>query len=203
MSLTRSMLKSMALTDEQQNAIIEAHTETVNALKAERDQYKEDAAKLPEVQKQLTEATEKLKAADSDGYKAKYEAEKAAHEKLKTDTANEKTRNAKETALREALKAAGYSEAGIKKIAKYGGFIDSVNLDESGKLKDGDELLESVEAEWSEYKGTLKTESANPANPPISAHEKKVSADAADAAKIFAELHAQQYGETKQPAKEG
>lgn len=203
MSLTRSMLKSMALTDEQQNAIIEAHTETVNALKAERDQYKEDAAKLPEVQKQLTEATEKLKAADSDGYKAKYEAEKAAHEKLKTDTANEKTRNAKETALREALKAAGYSEAGIKKIAKYGGFIDSVNLDESGKLKDGDKLLESVAAEWSEYKGTFKTESANPANPPISAPEKKVSADAAEAAKIFAELHAQQYGETKQPTKEG
>lgn len=202
MSLTRSMLKSMALTDEQQNAIIEAHAETVNALKAERDQYKEDAAKLSDVQKQLTEATEKLKAADSDGYKAKYEAEKAAHEKLKADTANEKTRNAKETALREALKAAGYSDAGIKKIAKYGGFIDSVNLDESGKLKDGDKLLESVAAEWSEYKGTFKTESANPANPPISAPEKKVSADAADAAKIFAELHAQQYGEAK-ATKEG
>lgn len=203
MSLTRSMLKSMALTDEQQNAIIEAHTETVNALKAERDQYKADAEKLPEVQKQLDKANADLKAADSDGYKAKYEAEKAAHEKLKTDTANEKTRNAKETALREALKAAGYSDAGIKKIAKYGGFIDSVNLDESGKLKDGDKLLESVAAEWSEYKGTIKTESANPANPPISAPEKKVSADAAEAAKIFAELHAQQYGETKQPTKEG
>ena len=203
MALTRSFLKALGIEEEKIGEIINAHSETVSGLKAEIEKYKGDAEKLPDVQKQLTEATEKLKAADSDGYKAKYEAEKAAHEKLKTDTANEKTRNAKETALREALKAAGYSDAGIKKIAKYGGFIDSVNLDESGKLKDGDKLLESVAAEWSEYKGTIKTESANPANPPISAPEKKVSADAADAAKIFAELHAQQYGETKQPTKEG
>lgn len=204
MSLTRAMLKSMALTDEQQNAIIEAHSETVSVLKAEIEKYKSDAEKLPEVQKQLDEANTKLKAADSDGYKAKYEAEKAAHDKLKTDTANEKTRNAKETALREALKAAGYNDAGIKKIVRYGGFIDTAELDESGALKDSAKLLESVAAEWGEYKGTTKTESAKPDNPPQAGGEKKISTEAAEAAKIFAELHAAQYGETpKQPAKEG
>lgn len=203
MSLTRSMLKSMALTDEQQNAIIEAHTETVNALKAERDQYKEDAEKLPEVQKQLEKANADLKAADSDGYKAKYEAEKAAHDKLKTETAEEKTRTAKESALREALKAAGYAESGIKKILKYGGLTASVELDESGKIKNAETLMKSADSEWSEYKGKQEPAAASAANPPISAPEKKVSADAAEAAKIFAELHAQQYGETKQPTKEG
>lgn len=202
MALTRSFLKALGIEEEKIGEIINAHSETVSGLKAEIEKYKGDAEKLPDVQKQLTEATEKLKAADSDGYKAKYEAEKAAHEKLKTDTANEKTRNAKETALRDALKAAGYSDAGIKKIVKYGGFVDSAELD-GDKLKDSDKLLESVAAEWSEYKGTIKTESANPANPPISAPEKKVSADAAEAAKIFAELHAAQYGETTQPKKEG
>lgn len=203
MEFKRADLAGLGIESDKIQILIDWHMETVKGLQAEIDKYKGNADKLPEVQKQLDEANAKLKAADSDGYKAKYEAEKAAHEKLKTDTANEKTRNAKETALREALKAAGYSDAGIKKIARYGGFIDSVNLDESGKLKDGDKLLESVAAEWSEYKGTFKTESANPANPPISAPEKKVSAEAAEAEKIFAELHAQQYGAKTQPTKEG
>ena len=194
MALTRSFLKALGIEEEKIGEIISAHSETVSGLKAEIDKYKADAEKLPDVQKQLDDANTKLKAADSDGYKAKYEAEKAAHEKLKTDTANEKTRNAKESALREALKAEGYSEAGIKKIVKYGGFIDSAELD-GDKLKDSDKLLESVAAEWSEYKGTTKTESAKPDNPPQAGTEKKVSTEAAEAAKIFAELHAAQFGE--------
>jgi hypothetical protein len=201
MSLTRSMLKSMALTDEQQNAIIEAHTETVNALKAERDQYKADAEKLPEVQKQLDKANADLKAADSDGYKAKYEAEKAAHDKLKTETAEEKTRTAKESALREALKAAGYAESGIKKILKYGGLTASVELDESGKIKNAEALMKSADDEWSEYKGKQEPAAASAANPPESNPKKEISAQATEAAKIFAELHAAQYG--AEPTKEG
>lgn len=201
MSLTRSMLKSLALTDEQQNAIIEAHTETVNALKAERDKYKADSEKLPEVQKQLEKANADLKAADSDGYKAKYEAEKAAHDKLKTETAEEKTRTAKESALREALKAAGYAESGIKKILKYGGLTASVELDESGKIKNAETLMKSAEDEWSEYKGKQEPAAESAANPPESNPKKEISAQATEAAKIFAELHAAQYG--AEPTKEG
>ncbi|MBP0975463.1 MAG: hypothetical protein J6P20_05305 [Oscillospiraceae bacterium] len=197
MALTMKMLKGFNLDENVQQAILDAHLETVNGLTADRDKYKADADKLAEVQKQLKEATKKLEEADHDGYKAKYEAEKAAHEQLKTDTANEKARNAKESALREALKTAGYSEAGIKKIVKYGGFIDSAEVDESGKLKDSDKLLESVASEWSEYKGTTKIESATPEHPPVAPSDKKVSPEAAEAQKIFAELHASQYGETK------
>lgn len=194
MSLTRSMLKSMALTDEQQNAIIEAHTETVNALKALRDQYKTEAENLQEVQKQLDKANADLKAADSDGYKAKFEAEKAAHDKLKTETAEEKTRTAKESALREALKAAGFAESGIKKILKYGGLTASVELDESGKIKNAESIIKSADDEWSEYKGKQEPAAAGAANPPESNQKKEVSAQAKEAAKIFAELHAAQYG---------
>ena len=203
MSITRAMLKGYNLDENVQTAILDAHLETVNALKSEIDKYKGDAANLPEVQKQLDDANAKLKAADSDGYKAKYEAEKAAHDKLKEDTATAKTRAAKESALREALKAAGYSESGIKKIVKYGGFIDSVKLDDDGKFTNSEEVMKSAADEWSEYKGTTKTESAQPANPPTSGNEKKLDADVMEAQKLFAELHAAQYGEIKQPTKEG
>ena len=40
MSLTRKMLKAMGIEDEKIDQIIEAYTETVDALKEQRDQYK-------------------------------------------------------------------------------------------------------------------------------------------------------------------
>ena len=53
MALTRSFLKGMGITDEQISAIIEAHTESTDALKAQRDNYKAYAEKLPAVQQEL------------------------------------------------------------------------------------------------------------------------------------------------------
>ena len=46
MALTRAFLKGMGLTEEQVSAIIEAHTDSTEALKAQRDQYKRDADQL-------------------------------------------------------------------------------------------------------------------------------------------------------------
>ena len=50
MALTRKFLKALGIEDEKVDEIISAHTETVDALKAERDGYKADAEKLPGVQ---------------------------------------------------------------------------------------------------------------------------------------------------------
>ena len=46
MSLTRKMLKAMAIEDEKIDQIIDAHTETTESLKEERDNYKESAEKV-------------------------------------------------------------------------------------------------------------------------------------------------------------
>ena len=51
MALTRKALKAMGLTEEQVDSIIEAHTETVDALKSMVNAYKADAEKLPGVEK--------------------------------------------------------------------------------------------------------------------------------------------------------
>ena len=53
MALTRKFLSAMGIEDEKVDEIIGAHTETVNALKEQRDSYKADAEKLPAVQKEL------------------------------------------------------------------------------------------------------------------------------------------------------
>ena len=114
MGFSRKMLKAMGIEDEKIDQIIDAHSETVDALKAERDGFKEDAAKLAAVQKELDE----LKAKGDDGYKAKYEAEKAAHDALKADIAAKETKQAKTDAYRELLKGANIDEKRIATILR-------------------------------------------------------------------------------------
>ena len=63
----------MNVSDEKIDEIIEAHTEVTDSLKEQVKQYKADAEKLPAVEKELND----LKAKGDDGYKEKYEAEKA------------------------------------------------------------------------------------------------------------------------------
>ena len=96
MALTRKLLKGMGLTDEQVDTIIEAHTDTVDGLKADVSRYKADAEKLPGVQKQLDD----LKAAGDGGYKEKYEKEHSAFETYKSDVTAKESKAAKEKAVR-------------------------------------------------------------------------------------------------------
>lgn len=78
MALTRAFLKSMTLTDEQVSAIIEEHSATVTGLKNEISKYKEDAEKVPDLQK-------KLKDYEKDDWKGKYEKEHAGFESYKAE----------------------------------------------------------------------------------------------------------------------
>ena len=114
MALTRKLLKGMGLTEEQVDTIIEAHTETTDGLKKDIEKYKGDAEKLPGVQRELDD----LKAAGDGGYKEKYEKEHKAFEDYKTAQTEKETRQVKETAYRELLKAAGVSEKRIPAILK-------------------------------------------------------------------------------------
>ena len=79
MALTRKLLKGMGLTDEQVDTIIEAHADTVDGLKAERDKFKTDAEKLPSIEKELTD----LKAKGDDGWKDKHDTVKKEYEDFK------------------------------------------------------------------------------------------------------------------------
>lgn len=162
MAFSRKALKAMGITDEQIESIIELHTESIDAIKADRDKYKDDAEKLSDVQRQLDEANSKLEAAEKDDYKGKYESEKAAHDKLKADIQTKETTEKKSNAFKSYLKEKGYSENGITKITKYGDYIKDIELDESGKIKDVDKLIGKVETEWSEYKPQAGTSNFKP-----------------------------------------
>ena len=157
------MLKAMGIEDEKIDQIIDAHSETVDALKADRDTYKEDAAKLAAVQKEL----DALKAKGDDGYKAKYEAEKAAHDALKADIAAKETKKAKTDAYRELLKGANIDEKRIATILRAEApTIDKIELDADGKIKNAEQYTESIKSDWADFIVTQSAKGTNTATPP-------------------------------------
>lgn len=160
MALTRKLLKGLGLTEEQVDTIIEAHTETVDGLKADIAKYKHAAEKLPGVQEELDD----LKAAGDGGYKEKYEKEHADFEQYKADQTAKETRQAKETAYRAFLKAQGVSEKRIPVIIKVTD-LDAVELD-GDKIKGADKLAETVKSEWADFIESSNTDGANTQNPP-------------------------------------
>lgn len=167
MALTRKMLKAMGIEDEKIDQIIEAHGETVDALKEQREQYKADADKLPEVQKQLDTAREQMENAGKDPWKDKYDELKGDYDKYKADQDAKDTHRAKEAAYREVLKAAGIPDkriAGIIKVSAEA--IDALDLDDEGNAKDADKLVAAVKSEWEDFIPTTTEGGAPRHNPP-------------------------------------
>ena len=149
----------MGLTDEQVSGIIEQHTETVDGLKNQIAQYKADAEKLPKVQAELTKAQEAVKNSgdaakiqkDFDDYKAQVEADK--------------TKAAKENAVRKVAKDAGLTEAGIAKAVKYTDY-STIELTDKGEVKNAKDLIKSLKEEWPEHIAKATQTGANSGNPP-------------------------------------
>ena len=97
MAFTRSFLKTMQLSDEQVQAIIDAHLEVVNSLKDERDKLKQDAAAVDDLQKQL----DAFKSGED--YKAKYDAEHQAFVDYKSDMKAKEELAKKQAAFKKLL----------------------------------------------------------------------------------------------------
>lgn len=162
MALTRKMLKAMGIEEEKIDQIIEAHTETVDALKEQRDNYKKDADKLPGVQKELEDLRE---AEGDDGYKDKYEKEHAAFEKYKTEQAEKETDANKRSAYKALLKDAGVSEKRIDTILKVLD-LSEIELDDKGKIKNSDKVTEKIKSEWADFIVTDGKKGAETTTPP-------------------------------------
>lgn len=160
MALTRAFLKGLGLTDDQMSAIIEAHTDTVDGIKKDRDKYKADAEKLPEVQKELDE----LKAG-SDDWKGKYEKEHKAFDDYKKDVSDKETRAKIKAAYRKLLKDANVGENHHDSILKVTDF-STMKLNEDGTLSDSDKLNETIKKDWSGFITSKDTRGAGPETPP-------------------------------------
>lgn len=160
MSLTRSMLKGMGLTDEQVSAIIDEHVAVVDGLKADRDSYKEKAQKVDKLEKELADA----KSGDED-WKAKYEAEHDAFDKFKKDVEGKENTAKLKSAYEKLLKDAKVGESHIASILKVTDF-SGMKLDKEGKLVDEDKISDSIKNDWSGFITSTGEKGASVETPP-------------------------------------
>lgn len=153
MALTRKMLKAMAIDEEKIDQIIEAHAETVDALKGEIEQYKGDAEKLPAVQKELDE----LKSGGDDGWKEKHDTVKKDFDDYKAGIEAKEAKAAKEKAARAYFEGKNIEGANLNlAMRSCGAEIDALELD-GDKIKD----TASLDALVSGDLATLVTKSSN------------------------------------------
>lgn len=167
MAFTRKFLSAMGIEADKVDEIINAHIEVVDGLKEERDNFKKDAEKLADVEKELNKAKEKI-AKNGDGEtvaKEDYDKLKKEYDDYKADITAKNTRTEKENAFRELLKSVGVSEKRFNAIIKVSD-IDGLELDKDGKIKDADERTNNIKTEWADFIETTTTKGAKTANPP-------------------------------------
>lgn len=165
MALTRKMLAAMDIPSEKIDEIINAHTETVDAIKEERDKYKSDSSELAKTKNKLDEVKKELAAADSGNWEQKYNDLKTEYDDYKKDIDNKATRSAKEAAYKQLLKDAGVSEKRIATVLKVSD-VDSLKLDKDGKVEDAASVTENIKKEWADFIVTKTETGASTPNPP-------------------------------------
>ena len=174
MALTRKMLTAMGIEAEKIDQIIEAHTESTEALKAKAEEaeakaegLRAKASKASDLEKQI----EDMKAADESGaWKSKYDEAKAEADRIQGEL--DKLKGEKSTLEDEFeafKKGVDEEKANAEKLELYKGLLREIGLDEkrvekAARLKSLDELtvkegeldgyeeLKKAEAEeWAEF----------------------------------------------------
>lgn len=160
MALTRKMLKAMGIEDEKIEQIIEEHTESTDALKQQRDEYKAKAEA-----KATTSTEPKPKDPEpGDEYKAKYDAEKKAFEDYKANIAAEKAEADKRAKYRELIVKAGVDSKRVDSVLKVSDLSEIKVKD--GAIEGADDLVKSIKEDWADFIPTTQKVGANAPNPP-------------------------------------
>lgn len=220
MSLTRRMLKAMGIEADAIDQIIEAHTETTDSLKAERDRYKMDADRVDALEEELEGAKRQLEEAkannDVEELQAKYDKEHGELEKLresvktlketnstlkteydayKTETEAKETKRAKTKAYRDLIDKAGISPKYAGAVLKVAD-LNSIEFLEDGTVKDADSIVEKVKGEYPEFVTKTSKKGAGTETPPTG--NKTVDGAHDRALQIAKERHERLYGKSKE-----
>ena len=161
MTLTRPMLKAMGIEEEKIDQIIEQHAETVEALKKQRDSFKEAAEKVPSLEQKIQE----LEAAANDGYREKYDAEHQQFEDYNAAIEKERANEKRKSIYRQLLTDAGISGKRVDTVLRVTD-LDSLQFDDEGNLANADDLKAKISEEWSDLIPAEATRGANVETPP-------------------------------------
>ena len=161
MTLTRKSLKAMGIEDEKIEQIIEDHSETVNALKKQRDDYKAEADKVSDLEKKIQD----LENTEVDDYKEKYEAERKAFEDYKAEVEATKRSDQVKNLYRDLLKDSGVDEKRIDTVLRVTD-LSKLEINKDGTLRDAERLKEGIAEDWADFIATTETKGASVETPP-------------------------------------
>lgn len=148
MALTRKLLKSFGLEEGIIDSIIDAHTETVDALKQQRDTAQAEADKVAAITKERDDALDKLsKAGDAAKVQADFDA-------YKQQVETEKVNAATDSALYDLAKKAGIQRESFLKLAVKNFNRDAIKRGEDSSISNGDELVEAFKTEFPDFIAT-------------------------------------------------
>lgn len=143
--------------DESVQKILDGHVASLDALREERDNLKNELAQAKVDQKEL----ETLKKDSGD-----IQALRKEYDDFKKSVEAKEIRGKKESAYKEILKEAGVAERHFSKILKYSP-VDELEIDENGKVKNAGDILKSVKAEWSDHIETTSVTGTQTPTPPM------------------------------------
>lgn len=151
----------MGLEDEKIEAIIDEHSESVTALKQQRDEFKAKAEQADELSKQV----EALKAsgAGNDENAEKLAALSEEFDAYRKQVASEKGEAEKRGLYRELLAKAGVDAKRIDSVLRVSDLSNVAVKD--GAIENAAELTEGIKADWADFIATTTTEGANVAHP--------------------------------------
>ena len=194
MALTNRMLKTMGIEEEQRDQIMEAHQDTLREIREERDQLRDQAAKVPDLQRQLQEAQEAAEANAGDEWREKFEAEHRALEDYRQKVEAEEQERSKARAYRDML--VNKANVDPKRVDRIMRLIDlsKVELDEDGAVRDADEAAKAAAEEWADFVVTKRTEGSGPENPPADRGGKGPKGVSDIAARVIREYNSRNFG---------
>lgn len=199
MALTRKFLSALGIEADKIDEIIGAHTETIEAIKRERDSLKEKSDQFDQLK--IDHDTLKKKVADLEdenkkltGSNQNYETLKKEYEDYKLEIQNKDAHAKKVAAYKDILKDAGIPERHWDKIVKYSS-VDEIEFDDKGKVKTSKDILENVKKEWADHIETTHQNGGSTETPPNNnGGQNNTSSHAAER---VAQYHANLYGAVK------
>ena len=143
--------------------IVTAIKNTVGNEYVSKERYKTKLNEIDTLKEQQQTAEDNATTAEK--WKTKYDALKNEFEDYKNDISEKNKKASKTEAYKALLKEAGVSEKRIGSVVKVAD-IGAIELDDEGKVKDADKILESIRDEWSDFIETESKKGAKTENPP-------------------------------------
>lgn len=148
-------------TEDIENALVALHIGVVDQIKTERDQYKAEAEKLPDLQKELDAAK------SGEDFRAKYDQEHQAFEDFKAKVARDAEETKVRAAYRQLLTDCKIPDKRLDAICRVTDF-SGMGLDKDGNLKDAEKLRDAVKTDWAEFVTETTERGAKVETPPES-----------------------------------